>query len=307
MKVIFMGTPEFSAHFLRAVVDAGHEVCAVVTQPDRKAGRGRKLTPPPVKIAAEELDLPVLQPDNLKDPAFAKELKSFNADISVVVAFSILPKAILEATSKGALNMHGSLLPKYRGAAPIQWAVAKGDTETGATVFLLDEKMDHGPILRQVKMPINADDTSMSIFTKMVPLGCKAVVDALRDLESGKVEPLEQDHAAATPAPKLKKEDGLINFEADAQTVYNNFRGFFSWPGCWAHFRGKVMRIHACAPYPDMNIPAGALQETDQGLFLGLASGALKILELQQEGKAKMMAADFLRGLQEKEEMKLTR
>jgi methionyl-tRNA formyltransferase len=261
MKIVFMGTPDFSAFFLKALVQAGHTVCAVVTQPDRPAGRGRKPTPPPVKMTALELGLPIVQPASVKDASFAAHIHSLQADISVVVAFSILPQAVLQATRLGALNMHGSLLPRYRGAAPIQWAVANGETQTGATVFLLDAKMDHGPILKQALLPILPEDTSLSIFEKMIPVGTQAVLEALRELEQGNAQTIEQDHSLATPAPKLKKEDGLIDVQSSAQQVYDRFRGFYSWPGTWGYFNGKVLRIHACVP---LHIQGDAISSPSQ-------------------------------------------
>jgi methionyl-tRNA formyltransferase len=309
MKIIFMGTPEFSAEFLRSVIDAGHEVVAVVTQPDRPAGRGRKLTPPPVKVAAEELNLPVLQPENLKDEGFVQQLRDLAADLSVVVAFSILPLSVLGATRLGALNMHGSLLPRYRGAAPIQWAVANGDKLTGPTVFLLDEKMDHGPILVQKEMPINADDTAGDIFNKMVPLGCSAVNEALTMLAANDWQAQEQNHEKATPAPKLKKEDGLLDPQNPVQKSYNRFRGFNPWPGSWGYVKQKesktrICRIHSCRPFVEKhNKTPGtfAWNEEQQSFDLYAIDGILRISELQWEGKKRMSAAEIYRGLQNKE------
>ncbi len=308
MKIVFMGTPEFSVSFLDILIKQGHEVVAVVTQPDRPAGRGRKLTPPPVKLAALEHGLPVLQPENLKAAEFIAELKAFEADLSVVVAFSILPRTALEATRLGALNMHGSLLPKYRGAAPIQWAVANGDKQTGATVFLLDEKMDHGPVLCRKTLDILPADTAQDVFNKMVPLGCDAVIEAVSMLESGDYNPEAQNHAVASPAPKLSKDDGFLEFTGDAQTIYNRFRGFFPWPGTWGNFRSKVLRIHAMELLADKvtsKKPGQMWLEDDDTLILQCGQGCLRITEIQVQGKKRMVVGDFIRGLQDPEDLLL--
>ena len=200
-----MGTPDFAAHFLEHLIASDNEVLAVVTQPDRPAGRGRVLTPPPVKEAALKHNLPVLQPTDLKSHEFEADLRTYDADLFVVVAYSILPKNILAVAKFGAVNVHGSLLPKYRGAAPVQRAIADGLPETGVTVFRLDEKMDHGPILAQRTVVIGHQDTTASLLDKMVAPGCDALDDAIRQLKGGCEKDLTQDHAQASGAPKLKK------------------------------------------------------------------------------------------------------
>lgn len=309
-----MGTPEFSVAFLEALIKSEHNVVAVVTQPDRQAGRGRKITPPPVKVAAEKNGIPLFQPENLKDENFINELKVFDADLSVVVAFSILPKKVLEATKLGALNMHGSLLPKYRGAAPIQWAIAKGDKKTGATIFLLDEKMDHGPILKQVELDIEIEDTAADIFKKMVPLGVKAVldtVDELNKIPTDKIVSVLQDDSLASPAPKLTKSSGLIDFDKDALSIYNSFRGFYPWPGAWSYLEKKTMSIHKFIltdkKAPDVFLNGALWIEDKEKLFVKCNGGSLEIKELQMEGKKRVNAEDFIRGLQKNEGLLLTR
>lgn len=315
MKIIFMGTPQFSVEFLQALQQK-HEVVMVVTQPDRPAGRGRVLTPPPVKMAAEELGLPVLQPESLKDSLLADTLAELQADISVVVAFSILPRKLLEITRLGALNLHGSLLPAYRGAAPVQWAVAQGEQESGVTCFRLDEKMDHGPVLVQEKITIPPDMKASELFDQMVPVGVQAVLDALEKLETGSDDALPQNHAQATPAPKLTKEDGLWSAERTVANSYNRFRGFYPWPGTWMKIEGMapsgkqvILRIHDCAPGSNSapSVSAGSWKVSQQGdsLLLGCADGVLAVRELQIEGKKRLSAADFLRGVNPAEQWRV--
>lgn len=303
MRIVFMGTPEFSVAFLRHLHQGAHEVVAVVTQPDRPAGRGRHLQPSPVKACAMELRIPVLQPENLKDPAFETELRELDADLSVVVAFSILPKNILGSTKHGAVNLHGSLLPRYRGAAPVQWAVANGDHKTGLTVFLLDEKMDHGPILVQEYLAIGPDDTGHDILRRMEPLGCAALDKALNGLADGVISPLPQNHAAACPAPKLKKEDGCIDWSRTASDIHNRIRGFHPWPGGYTYLRGKLLHIHKSHPLNGgTTLEPGAVKLDSHGrMFVGTSQGELELLVVQAEGKKPMPVAEYLRGIQNHE------
>lgn len=303
MRIVFMGTPEFSVAFLRHLHQGAHEVVAVVTQPDRPAGRGRHLQPSPVKACAMELRIPVLQPENLKDPAFETELRELDADLSVVVAFSILPKNILGSTKHGAVNLHGSLLPRYRGAAPVQWAVANGDHKTGLTVFLLDEKMDHGPILVQEHLEIGPDDTGHDILHRMEPLGCAALDKALNGIADGVIAPLPQNHAAACPAPKLKKEDGCIDWSRTASDIHNRIRGFHPWPGGYTYLRGKLLHIHKSHPqHQGSGLEPGAVKLDGHGrMFVGTSQGELELLVVQAEGKKPMPVAEYLRGIQNHE------
>jgi methionyl-tRNA formyltransferase len=300
MRLVFMGTPEFSVAFLRHLASGNHEVVAVVTQPDRPAGRGQHLHPSPVKVAAEELRIPVLQPESLKEPGFEEELRELDADLSVVVAFSLLPKNILGATRLGAVNLHGSLLPRYRGAAPVQWAVANGEHKTGLTVFLLDEKMDHGPILVQERLVIGPNDTGQDVLHHMEPLGCQALDKALDGLEQGLIEPLHQDHPSSCPAPKLRKEDGLLNWSRPAQDLHDRIRGFFPWPGAYTFLRGKLFRVHRSHPVPGFpGIAPGHFRvDSDHRVFVGTGEGALELLVVQAEGKKPMPVAEFIRGVQ---------
>ena len=303
MKIVFMGTPEFAAHFLEHLHGGPHQVVAVVTQPDRPAHRGRILTPPPVKTKALEYGLPVLQPASVKDPSSAEMLKTFDADLFVVVAFSILPKAVLACSKFGAVNVHGSLLPKYRGAAPVQWAIANGETETGVSVFLLDEKMDHGPLLEQRKIPIGLQDTASSVLDKMVAPGCDALDCAMERISGGGPESLPaQEHEKASPAPKLKKEDGRIDFSKSAIEIHNRIRAFCPWPGGFCLLNGKIAYFRKTNPVErKMGISPGEGKVFDGSLFVGTGNGELEILEIQLEGKRSMSASDFLRGIQHKD------
>lgn len=308
MKIVFMGTPEFAACFLKHLKESDFaEVVGVVTQPDRPAGRGRVLTPPPVKSLALEYGLPVLQPVDLKAPDFEEELRAFGADLFVVVAYSILPKNILGVAKFGAVNVHGSMLPKYRGAAPVQRAIADGLPATGVTVFRLDEKMDHGPILAQRVIPIDHQDTTASLLEKMVVPGCDALDDAIKQLVTGTEKDLTQDHAQASGAPKLKKEEGLIDFSLPALTIHNRIRAFNPWPGGYGKLGGRMvyLRVTDVVGVGECKAPAGvgaltvgAVAFKDKRFFVGTGEGLLEVIEIQAEGKKPMPVADFMRGIQ---------
>ena len=305
MRLIFMGTPEFSVQFLRHLAQGCHELVAVVTQPDRPSGRGQHMHFPPVKQAALELGLPVLQPESLKDPEFDRQLRELEADVSVVVAFSILPRSILSATRLGAVNLHGSLLPRYRGAAPVQWAIANGEHKTGLTVFLLDEKMDHGPVLVQEKMEIGPSETGAALLERMSWLGCNALDKALDGLAAGHLEPLPQDHHQACPAPKLRKEDGDLDWSLPAQRLHDRIRAFQPWPGGFSRLRGKLLHIHATHVHAAGDgLEPGQLMVKDGHLLVGTGGGSLELLQVQPEGRKSMAAADYLHGLQNPHDLK---
>ena len=299
MRIIFMGTPEFSVEFLRHLIKGEHQVIAVATQPDKQAGRGMELRQPPVKIAALEADIPVLQPNSVKDPAFAEELRKLNADIFVVVAFSILPKEVLAASKLGAINIHGSLLPKYRGAAPVQWAIANCEETTGLTVFLLDEKMDHGPVLEQREIKIEQNDTTEILLKKMVAPGCEALDSTLAKLQTGNFTALEQKHEQASPAPKLKKEDGLIDWNMSALQIHKRLCAFTPWPGAYTNLnRQKIFlrKTDIVATQCNYSLKSGEISIQKNAVFAGTGNGILSILDVQAEGKKRMSAADYFRG-----------
>jgi methionyl-tRNA formyltransferase len=255
-----------------------------------------------VKEAALKHNLPVLQPTDLKSPEFEADLRKYDADLYVVVAYSILPKNILGITKFGAVNVHGSLLPKYRGAAPVQRAIADGLKETGVTVFRLDEKMDHGPILAQRTVVIDHQDTTASLLDKMVVPGCDALDDALNQLKNGCEKDLTQDHAQASGAPKIKKEEGLIDFNLPARTIHDRIRAFNPWPGGYGKLGGRMVYLRQTdTPENGPSLAPGVVEFKDNRLFVGTGEGVLEVIEIQAEGKKPMPVADFMRGIQKRE------
>jgi methionyl-tRNA formyltransferase len=294
-----MGTPEFAAEFLKHLIKGEHNVIAVATQPDKQSGRGMELHSPPVKVAALENGIQVLQPTSVKNPEFAEELKKLNSDIFVVVAYSILPKEVLAASRLGAINLHGSLLPKYRGAAPVQWAIANCEQTTGLTVFLLDEKMDNGPILEQRELSIEQNDTTETLLKKMIIPGCEALDTALAKLNSGNYTLLEQNHGHASTAPKLKKEDGLVNWNLSAIQIHKKLCAFTPWPGAYTNLNGQkiFLRKTSIDLTLDCHLSSGEILVQKNEVFAGTGNGALAILEIQAEGKKRMAAADYFRGI----------
>jgi methionyl-tRNA formyltransferase len=232
LNLVFMGTPAFAVPVLESLAKT-HNVSLVVTQPDKPKGRGQKLAAPPVKEAAQALGIPVAQPDSLKTPEFHDLIAAQKADLLVIVAFRILPATLFPLARLGAVNIHGSLLPKYRGAAPIQWSVANGDSETGVTIFKLDAEVDHGGILAQAKTPIGEEETAGELFDRLSVMGRDLLLETLDALEAGKAAPREQDHALASPAPKIRKEDGRIDWKLPARTIHARVRGFNPAPGCF--------------------------------------------------------------------------
>ena len=263
MRLIFMGTPDFAVPILEALHAGRHSVTLVVTQPDRPKGRGRALAAPPVKEAALRLGLPVIQPESLKTPEFHEAIRKEAADLLVVVAFRILPDSLFPLARLGAVNVHGSLLPKYRGAAPIQWAVASGETETGVTIFQLDRLVDHGGILSQARTPIGPEETAGELFDRLRILGRDLLLRTLDDMEAGRARPLEQDHAASTPAPKLKKEDGLLDWTLPARVLHARIRGFNPYPVCYTRMAARGTAIGAGGA-----IAEGARDAKDAGRVL---------------------------------------
>jgi methionyl-tRNA formyltransferase len=320
MKLVFMGTPDFAVPFLEAL-HARHKVSLVVTQPDKPKGRGMKLAAPPVKEKALALGLPVAQPASLKTPEFHALIREQAADLLVVVAFRILPASLFPLARFGAVNVHGSLLPKYRGAAPIQWAIAHGETETGVTVFQLDAEIDHGQILARAKTPIGPDETSADLFARLKELGRETLLRALDDLEAGRARPEPQDHAASSPAPKLKKEDGKLDFALPARVLHDRVRAFNPYPVCYAlqAGSGRALRVHATRPVeapPAEGARGQASTDASPGTvrigadrhpYVATGRGWLMLREVQWEGKPKVSGPDFVNGLQpaEREALRL--
>src|SRR6185437_6326168 len=304
MKLIFCGTPSFAVPTLKAVLRAGHEVALVVTQPDRPVGRGQTMAAPPVKESALEAGLPVVQPEKIKKNAeFQARLEAIAPDAILVVAYGrIIPKWMLDLPLHGNLNLHGSLLPKYRGAAPIQWAVANGEPETGVTTMRLDEGLDTGAVLMQRAMAIAPDQTSADLYPLLAEMGAALMVETLEGLAAASVTPQKQDDTQATYAPILTREDGRMDFAQPAMTVYNRWRGFQPWPGAWTMLRGKKLIAHRLMPIEPRALMSGPQEPgelvVDQNrLFVGCGANTwLELVEVQLEGKKRMTAAEFLRG-----------
>ena len=305
MKLVFCGTPEFAVPTLRAVLDAGHDVALVLTQPDRPAGRKMELQAPAVKRLALERGLRVLQPERIKNNQELRgTLEAMQPDAILVVAYGrIIPGWMLELPRLGNINLHGSLLPKYRGAAPIQWAVASGETETGVTTMRLDAGLDTGDILLEKRVPIGPDTTASDIFAQLSLVGAELMIQTLKGLAQGTLAGKPQNHSEATLAPILNREEGRLNLaERTAQEVYNRWRGFYPWPGAHATLRGKrflVHRMHVHRMHPDRKLLPGDLDGSTGELLVGAAEGTLLALdEVQLEGKPKLMGINFVRDFQ---------
>ena len=299
MRVIFMGTPDFSVGTLEALVQAGHEVVLAVTQPDKPKGRGGKMQYTPVKEKALEYGIPVFQPAKVREPACVEELAGYRADVIVVIAFGqILPRSILELTPYGCINVHASLLPKYRGAAPIQWALIDGETVTGVTTMQMDEGLDTGDMLLETEVPIGADETGGSLHDKLAAAGAKLCVETLKALEEGTVTPRKQGESPTKYARMLDKELGRIDWSRDAASIERLIRGLSPWPSAYTLWEGKTMKIWAAEVLDgDSALPCGAVTDvTKTGFSVQTGSGLLRILELQIPGKKRMSADAFLRG-----------
>jgi methionyl-tRNA formyltransferase len=298
MKAIFMGTPEFAVPTLERLA-AAHEVLAVYTQPDRPKGRGGELAQSPVKRAALRLAIPVRQPERIRRPEVVTELAADQAEVMVVVGYGqIIPQAIIDLPRLGIINVHASLLPKYRGAAPIQWAVANGETVTGVTTMKIDAGLDTGDMLLKAETQIPPTEDALTLGARLAPLGADLLLQTLDGLEAGTLVPERQDGAQATYAPILKKEDGEIDWTRPATEIYNRSRGFLPWPGAYSHFRGRL--LHIWKAKPDIHIelgPAGAIRSVDKRLLVACGSGtALDLVEVQLEGRKRITADAFRNG-----------
>ncbi|ADV81437.1 methionyl-tRNA formyltransferase [Terriglobus saanensis] len=305
MKLIFCGTPQFAVPTLEAVLAAGHEVALVLSQPDRPVGRSGEVQPTPIKQTALAHNLRVVQPEKLKSNAELREqIEGIAPDAILIVAYGrIIPQWMLDVPRFGNINLHGSLLPRWRGAAPIQWAVAAGDEKTGVTTMRIDAGLDTGDMLLKREVPIGPHTTSPELFTELASIGAILTVQTLQCLEAGNITPIKQNDAEATLAPILTREDGRINFAQTAQTIYNRFRGFQPWPGVFTSLRGKKLILHAMRPssHPTQH-PPGTLFVEETHLLVACANQtAIFLEELQLEGKRRMPAEEFLRGFQIKE------
>jgi methionyl-tRNA formyltransferase len=303
MRLIFCGTPQFAVPSLEALTAAGFDVRLVVTQPDRPQGRGMSLTAPPIKQTAEKLNLPVIQPEKIKNNAeFRNKIESLAPDAIIVVGYGrLIPAWMLELPPRGNINVHASLLPKYRGAAPIQWAIAKGEAITGVTTMLLNEGLDTGDILLQSRTDIRPEDTAVTLAPRLASMGADLLVRTLRGLEQGTVRPVAQDHSQASLAPILKKEDGIVDFNRAAVEIVNRLRGFQPWPGAHTRLRGKDLKIIAARPAPAATMIApGELELEGEKLFVGSGGRALELVQVQPEGKKIMTAQEFINGYRPK-------
>jgi methionyl-tRNA formyltransferase len=300
MLLIFAGTPSFAVPTLEKLVEAGHSVPLVVTRPDRPRGRGMQLAVSPVKESALHLGIRVVQPDKIKgNDEFRQQLASLRPDAIIVVGYGrIIPQWMIDLPRLGNLNLHASLLPKYRGAAPIQWAIAKGESVTGVTTMRIDAGLDTGDILMQQELPIVPDDTAETLAPKLASIGAALMVETLRALESNEIRPTSQDHSKATLAPILTKEDGRIDFQRAATEIGTRLRGFQPWPGANTIFRGHPIKIHRARPVDQsMGMAPGELSAQPTRLLVGCGSKTtLELIELQPEGKKRMSARDFANG-----------
>lgn len=309
MNLIYCGTPQFAVAPLAALAAAGHSISLVVTQPDRPKGRGMELAFSPVKQKALELGLPIAQPEKIKNnPEFRVQLEALAPECIVVVGYGrIIPRWMLDLPRHGNINLHASLLPKYRGAAPIQWAIAEGETVTGNTTMLLDAGLDTGAMLMQRTLPILPEDTSLTLAPRLSEMGSALLVETLAGLAAGTLTPAPQDHARATLAPILKREDGRVDFALGAQTICNRRRGFTPWPGSFTLFRGKQLTLHVIeARAEGPHLAPGELSIAGDVILAGCGEGTwLAIHELQMEGKRRMTAREFVNGYQIKPGEKL--
>ena len=299
LRIIFMGTPEFAVPSLQALIDHGEEVAAVVCQPDKPKGRGRRLSPPPVKELALAAAIPVLQPTKVRTPDFLEELRTFRPDFFVVTAYGrMLPGPLLNLPPLGTINVHGSLLPRYRGAAPVQWAILNGETETGITIMQMDEGMDTGDILLSGRLAIEPHDTAGSLAVKMAELGGRLLIDALERLKSGNLPPQKQDESLATPAPPLSKDLSAIDWRRPAREISCQIRGLDPWPMAHTTLEGKWLRLFA------PQVRAGSVREMPgtlcradrTGLLVATGEEYLHLGEVQLEGSKRMSVDAFLRG-----------
>jgi methionyl-tRNA formyltransferase len=297
LRVVFMGTPPFAVPSFDALRMRGEELVAVVTQPDRPRGRGHAVTPSAIKVAALAAGVPVLQPEKVRHPDFLESCRALAPDLIVVVAFGqILPKALLDIPRYGCINVHASLLPRYRGAAPIQWAIIRGETETGVTTMLMDPGMDTGPILLQRRIPIVAEDTAQTLSERLAVVGAEALDETLDALKAGRLHPQPQDSAHATLAPLLKKEDGRIDWGQPAAALAALVRGANPWPGAYTTSQGEPFRIWAAHAEPGSGEPGVVLCADGRGVVVGTGEGLLVITEVQMPGGKRLSAREAAAG-----------
>jgi methionyl-tRNA formyltransferase len=296
-SILFMGTPEFAVPSLELLLNQEYPVLAVVTAPDKPRGRGQQLSATPIKHSALLHHLPVLQPASLKDPTFLGQISAMKPDLIIIVAFRILPKELFTIPRLGAFNLHASLLPKYRGAAPINWAIINGETETGVTTFFLQEKVDTGNVLLQARIPIGDDDDAGSIHDKLSEIGAEIVLHTVRLIEQGKALPRPQDNALASPAPKLFKEDCRIDWHQPALSIHNRIRGLSPFPSAFTLHDGRILKIFRSQVLPTASTEEpGTVLVTPRSFHVASSDSMLALKELQVEGRTRMGVEEFLRG-----------
>lgn len=297
MKIVFMGSPKFALPSLEKLHGSDHDIVSVVSNVDKRRGRGGGASPTPVKKRALELDLPVIEVEDLSDPSFERDLRALQADLFVVVAFRILPSKILEIPRIGSINLHASLLPKYRGAAPIHWAIINGEEETGCTVFFLDEQVDTGQIISQQKTPIGPNETTGDVYNRLKNMGSELLLESVDQISSGDYTTHEQDDEQATPAPKLFTDDCRIDFSLPAKQVHNKIRGLSPFPTAWAELDDLKFNMYRSALGPDsVNLKHGELRLVDDKLLVGCKDGTVELKEVQIAGKRRMSGKDFMNG-----------
>jgi methionyl-tRNA formyltransferase len=299
MKIVFMGTPDYAVNTLEALINKGHEIAAVFAQPDKPVGRKHILTPPPVKVCAEKHNIPVFQPTTLRDGEALAILKEINPEVIVVVAYGkILPEEILNLTKYGCVNGHASLLPKYRGASPIQWCIVCGEKVTGITTMLMDKGMDTGDILEQVSVEIGDTETAEELFERLSVISAELMVSTLEKLEKGEITPIKQNENEATYAPIIKKEMAFIDFAAKTgEEISNAVRGYYSWPCAYYFFEGKRIKVIKAKEGAKTSKAAGTVIANGESLSIACKNGSsIDILELQPEGSSKMTAKQYLCG-----------
>ena len=311
LRIVFMGTPEFAVPSLRALVEGGYNVVAVVTTPDKPAGRGQKLHESDVKIAARELGLPILQPEKLRDPEFIEAMQALQPDLGIVIAFRMLPEVIWAMPKLGTFNLHASLLPQYRGAAPINWAIINGESETGVTTFLLNHEIDKGAIIGQIRTPIGEEDNIGTMYDRLMTIGTGLVVETVERIAAGDIEPVEQmhiDESTLRPAPKIFKEDCCIDWSRNGKDIVNFVRGLSPYPAAWTPLSGEGVQPLTAKIFSAKFIPAGGescgecgdiVSDGKNFIRVRCADGQIEIGELQIAGKKRMAVKELLLGFRE--------
>lgn len=297
LRIVFMGTPDFACPTLTRLIDRGEDVIAVVTQPDRPKGRGQKLVPPPVKVIAEEHGIPVLQPLKVRVPEVVAHIRELNPDLIVVVAFGqILPQSLLDIPRHGCINIHASLLPRYRGAAPLNWCLINGETETGITTMMMDAGLDTGDMLVKRSIPIGPDEDAQSLHDRLSLLGADTIDETLDRLMAGTLIREKQDDSFTCYAPMLKKEDGLIDWTREPRQIKNLVRGFTPWPGAYTCLDNKTLKLYKVSVAEEAGTPGVVIEAGKDGILVACGSGSIRIKELQLEGRKRLSAAEFLAG-----------